>query len=157
MTKLFRSAFLAALLTVSIVPATLAQTGDQPLSSQEVLRLVSQARGKVVVINFWASWCGPCRQEVPELIDLRKRLSPDKVLILGLSLDQDPSQYQNFIARAKFNYPVHLTKPDVAQAYSIRSIPRTVVYSPKGELVHSQEGYMPGAQLERIIQKHLGA
>jgi len=65
--------------------------------------------------------------------------------------------YHAFVARAKFNYPVHLTKPDVSQAFSIRSIPRTVVYSPKGVLVHSQEGYMPGAELERLIGKHLGA
>lgn len=126
-------------------------------SSQDILKAVSQARGKVVVLNFWASWCGPCRQEIPELVELRKRVGEDRLVILGVSVDQDPAAYSLFTSKAGFNYPVSRAQQDVFMAFSIRAIPRTMVYSKKGELMHTQEGYMPGADLERMVKKLLGA
>jgi thiol-disulfide isomerase/thioredoxin len=126
-------------------------------SGQDIIKAVSEARGKVVVLNFWASWCPPCREEIPDLIELRKHLPEGKVFMIGVSLDQDPSQFAMFKSKAGFNYPVYLAKPDVAQAFTIRAIPRTVVYSPKGEMVHSQEGYISGEDLEQLIKKFSGS
>ncbi len=156
--NILRTILLALVLTGLAATAVLAQAKGEPAaSSQDIIKTVSQARGKVVVINFWASWCGPCRQEIPEIIDLRKRIPEDKLLVIGVSVDQDPSMFAMYAAKAGFNYPVYLAKADVSQAFSIRAIPRTVVYSPKGEMVHSQEGYMPGPDLEKLIHKLLGA
>lgn len=155
---LIRLILLTVVLSVCSVGAALAQeAGDAPVSGQDIIKTVSQARGKVVVINFWASWCGPCRQEIPELIALRKRFPEDKLLILGVSVDQEQAMYAMYKARAGFNYPVMRARPDVSQAFSIRAIPRTVVYSPKGEVVYSEEGYMAGEDLERMIKKLIGA
>jgi thiol-disulfide isomerase/thioredoxin len=131
--------------------------GEPQASSQDILRYISQARGKVVVLNFWASWCGPCRQEIPELMDLRKRIPESKLVIMGVSVDQDPAMFAMYAAKTGFNYPVYLARADVSQAFSIRAIPRTIVYSPKGEVIHSQEGYMPGPELEKLVKKHMGA
>lgn len=154
----FRTIFLTIIVSVLSVGAAQAQdAGDAPVSGQDIIKTVSQARGKVVVINFWASWCGPCRQEIPELIALRKRIPEDKLLILGVSVDQEQAMYAMYKARAGFNYPVMRARPDVSQAFSIRAIPRTVVYSPKGEVVHSEEGYMAGDELEKMIKKLIGA
>lgn len=154
----FRTIFLTIIVSVLSVGAAQAQdAGDAPVSGQDIIKTVSQARGKVVVINFWASWCGPCRQEIPELIALRKRFPEDKLLLLGVSVDQEQAMYAMYKARAGFNYPVMRAKPDVSQAFSIRAIPRTVVYSPKGEVVHSEEGYMAGDELEKMIKKLIGA
>lgn len=155
---LFRTLLLTIIVSVLSVGAAQAQdAGDAPVSGQDIIKTVSQARGKVVVINFWASWCGPCRQEIPELIALRKRFPEDKLLLLGVSVDQEQAMYAMYKARAGFNYPVMRAKPDVSQAFSIRAIPRTVVYSPKGEVVHSEEGYMAGDELEKLIKKYIGA
>jgi thiol-disulfide isomerase/thioredoxin len=155
---MLRTILTAFALTCLFACTALAQSKGEPAASgQDIIRLVSQARGKVVVINFWASWCGPCRQEIPELVDLRKRIPEDKLLLIGVSVDQDPSMFAMYAAKAGFNYPVFLAKADVAQAFSIRAIPRTVVYSPKGEMVHSQEGYMPGPDLEALVKKLAGA
>lgn len=154
----FRTILLTIIVSVLSVGAPQAQdAGDAPVSGQDIIKTVSQARGKVVVINFWASWCGPCRQEIPELIALRKRFPEDKLLLLGVSVDQEQAMYAMYKARAGFNYPVMRAKPDVSQAFSIRAIPRTVVYSPKGEVVHSEEGYMAGDELEKMIKKLIGA
>ena len=150
--------FLPILLLIAVATAQAQNTRPEAQStSQDILKAVSQARGKVVVLNFWASWCGPCRQEIPELIDLRKRFPEDKLMILGVSVDQDPAAYSTYVSRAGFNYPVSRAQQDVFMAFSIRAIPRTMVYSKKGELMHTQEGYMPGAELERMVKKLSGA
>ncbi|MFZ5428444.1 MAG: TlpA family protein disulfide reductase [Thermodesulfobacteriota bacterium] len=155
--KSLRTALLALAVLLFAAPSAHAQAKEAPLvTGQDILKAVIQARGKVVVINFWASWCGPCRQEIPELMELRKHFPEDKLTIIGVSLDQEPAMYAAFVARAGFNYPVHRAAPDVTPAFSIRAIPRTVVYSPKGELAHTQEGYMPGPDLERLVKKLLG-
>ena len=154
----FRVLFIALLVAFGAASGACAQGKGEPLaSSQDIVRYVSQARGKVVVLNFWASWCGPCRQEIPELMDLRKRIPENKLVIMGVSVDQDPTMFAMYFARTGFNYPVYLAKADVSQTFSIRAIPRTIVYSPKGEVVHSQEGYMPGSELEKLVKKLLGA
>lgn len=134
-----------------------AQTSSVPATSQDVLKAIAQAKGKVVVVNFWAAWCGPCRQEIPELIALRKRIPEDKLFMIGVSIDQEPAMYAAFVARTGFNYPVLRAAQDVTPAFNIRAIPRTMVYAPSGELHHVQEGYMPGDELEKMIQKLLGA
>jgi thiol-disulfide isomerase/thioredoxin len=156
--KIFRVLFILLAVAFGAATAAHAQGKGEPMaSSQDIIRQVSQARGKVVVLNFWASWCGPCRQEIPELMDLRKRIPESKLVIMGVSVDQDPAMFAMYVAKAGFNYPVYLAKADVSQAFSIRAIPRTIVYSPKGEVAHSREGYMPGPELEKLVKKLLGA
>lgn len=155
--KHFRQAFMALLILAMASTAVAQAKPAATISGQDLLKAVSQARGKVVVINFWASWCGPCRQEIPELIAIRKLVPEDKLLLLGISVDQDPAAYASYVAKADFNYPVYRAQPDVSAIFSIRAIPRTVVYSPKGEMVHSQEGYMSGSDLLWKINKLLGS
>jgi thiol-disulfide isomerase/thioredoxin len=155
--KHLRQAFMA-LLILTLASTAAAQTKPVAvISGQDLLKAVSQARGKVVVVNFWASWCGPCRQEIPELMAIRKQIPEDKLLLIGVSVDQDPAAYASYVARTEFNYPVYRAAPDVSTIFSIRAIPRTVVYSPKGEMAHSQEGYMPGHDLLRLINKLSGS
>jgi thiol-disulfide isomerase/thioredoxin len=131
--------------------------GESLISHQDIIKTVSQAKGKVVVVNFWASWCPPCRMEIPEFIEARKRIDPNKVIIMGVSVDQDPTMYAMFAAKAGFNYPVYLAKPDVMSAFNIISIPRTVVYGPNGEQVAAHDGYMSGDDLEKLVGKLTGA
>jgi thiol-disulfide isomerase/thioredoxin len=157
MKKLSLTIFSLILAASAAHPALGQSPGVHTASGQDVIKAVSEARGRVVVLNFWASWCPPCRQEIPELIEVRKHFPEGKVLMLGVSLDQDPNQYAAFTAKAGFNYPVYLAKQDVAPAFSIQAIPRTVVYSPKGEVVHIQEGYFSGADLEELIKKLTGS
>ena len=155
--KQLRLALMALMILAMALPAFAQTKPSASISGQELLKQISQARGKVVVVNFWASWCGPCRQEIPELIAIRKQIPEDKLLLLGVSVDQDPAMYAAYVAKSDFNYPVYRAAPDVSTIFSIRAIPRTVVYSPKGEMAHSQEGYMPGPDLLRLINKLAGS
>jgi len=153
-----RSFAFAIILSLGFLGAACAQSqSDAPIGHSDIIKLVSQSKGKVVVLNFWASWCPPCREEIPELMALRKRLPAEKVVILGISMDQDPAAYARFASKAGFNYPVYLAGPDVGMAFGIRGIPRTLVYGPQGEQILSHEGYLSGEALGAVLTKLIGS
>jgi len=84
--------------------------------------------GKVVLVNFWATWCGPCREEIPALVDLQERYR-DRMVILGLSVDTRPaSEVAAFAQQYHVNYPVAIVGDDVVQAFGgVPAVPSTFV------------------------------
>ncbi len=92
-------------------------------------------RGRVLVLNFWASWCPPCVEETPALNALAKVLPPARVAILGISIDEDPVAYRTFLNRYHITF---LTARDPSQAimhrYGTVQIPETYIISPDGRL-----------------------
>jgi thiol-disulfide isomerase/thioredoxin len=118
----------------------------------DLIDLVSKSQGKVVIINFWASWCAPCREEIPELKRLRATYGEDQLVMVGVSLDQNAFALKKFLSLQEFNYPNYHGQPDVIAAYSIMAIPRTIVYNTSGEKVLSHEGYMDGERLNRAVK-----
>ena len=108
-------------------------------------------QGKVVVLNFWATWCGPCRFEIPALVEMRKAYDPDEVAIIGVSLDQVPAEQAQpllgkFIERYEINYPVvHDGKFELIRAFytqnlSSVAVPMTYVFDRQGRLHSSHRG-----------------
>jgi cytochrome c biogenesis protein CcmG/thiol:disulfide interchange protein DsbE len=90
-------------------------------------------RGKVVMVNFWASWCGPCIQETPALVELHHE-RPD-IAILGISIDEDPSAYQRFLQRFHVDYTTVLDpEQKVAKMYGTDGWPETYIIDRKGVL-----------------------
>src|SRR5450631_4366004 len=90
-------------------------------------------RGKVILLNFWATWCGPCRAEIPSLIELQKRYK-DRLQVIGLAVDEeDDSAVQKFAASESINYPVAMTPPEIRVAYGgIMALPTVFVINPEG-------------------------
>jgi cytochrome c biogenesis protein CcmG/thiol:disulfide interchange protein DsbE len=92
-------------------------------------------RGRVLVLNFWASWCPPCVEETPALNALSKVFPPSRVAILGISIDEDPVAYRTFLSRYGITYP---TGRDPSQAimhrYGTVQIPETYVIGPNGRV-----------------------
>jgi thiol-disulfide isomerase/thioredoxin len=98
-------------------------------------------RGKVVLVNFWATWCGPCREEIPVLVALQERYR-DRLLIVGLSIDERPAaEVQAFVADHRINYPVAIADERVQQAFGgITAVPATYVVNPDGGIVQRHMG-----------------
>lgn len=90
-------------------------------------------RGKVVVLNFWASWCPPCIQETPALERLAQEFPQHKVVVLGVSIDADPVAYQTFLTDYHIDYPTARDpSQDLMHRYGTLQIPETYIISPDG-------------------------
>jgi peroxiredoxin len=92
-------------------------------------------RGKVVLVNFWATWCPPCRKEMPDLEILKQRFGPQGLVILGIS-DEDAATVQPFVTQQKVTYPILLDSGrKVNGLFQIDGIPKTFIYDREGEIV----------------------
>lgn len=140
------------LLVVCLAPVRGMAQDAGPITGQAVLDAISAAQGKVVVVDFFASWCRPCLMEIPDFIEARKHYPADKVVFIGISLDQDQGEYLRFVKQTPFNFPVHLANPDVMAAFGIKMIPKTLIYDPAGQQAVNHAGYMPGDDLRQAIE-----
>lgn len=139
----------------SALAASVENKEIQTLSGEEILELVKSNKGKVIFLNFFATWCPPCREEIPELIALRKEYSEDKVLFVGISLDNGAEGLKRFVQGMNFTYPVYKAGPDVGALFGIVSIPYNMAYSAAGELVASEAGMVNGKELKLFLDQLL--
>jgi len=114
-------------------------------------------RGKVVLLNFWATWCGPCRAEIPDLIALQERYA-GKLQIIGLMVDEDDAGVvKQVVARTGINYPVAMTSPEIRIKYGgIAALPTSFVLDTQGRVVQKHEGLRNPALYEAEIRALLG-
>jgi thiol-disulfide isomerase/thioredoxin len=115
------------------------------------------SRGKVVLLNFWATWCGPCRAEIPELIALQSRYK-DRLQIIGLVVDDDDEkEIRKVIDSEGINYPVALTDPDTRFAYGgIAALPTVFVINSEGRVVQKHVGLFDPGLYETEVRALLG-
>ena len=118
---------------------------------------LSSLKGKVVLLNFWATWCPPCRTEIPDLIALQKKYADDGVVVVGVSLDETGSSaVKSFVAKNGINYPVVMGDQRTASAYGgITAIPTTFVIDRGGKVVGEIQGGADLAGFEAAIKPAL--
>jgi thiol-disulfide isomerase/thioredoxin len=113
--------------------------------------------GKVVLLNFWATWCPPCREEIPELIELKREFK-DKMEIVGISEDDDPPASVIKFARAKgMTYPIVMATPELIEAYGgVPALPTSFLIDTQGRVVQKHSGLYPIENYQREIRSLLG-
>jgi len=113
--------------------------------------------GKVVLVNFWATWCPPCREEIPELIELKKEFK-DKMEIVGISEDDDPPASVIKFAHAKgMTYPIVMATPELIEAYGgVPALPTSFLIDTQGRVVQKHSGLYPIEFYQREIRSLLG-
>jgi thiol-disulfide isomerase/thioredoxin len=114
-------------------------------------------KGKVVFINFWATWCPPCRAEIPILIDLENRYK-DRLQIVGVSLDDgDPADVKQFAKEAGINYPIVMADSAIVKEYGgVPALPTLFVVNPDGNVVQKHEGLFSNELYEAEVRLLLG-
>jgi thiol-disulfide isomerase/thioredoxin len=108
-------------------------------------------RGKPVVLNFWATWCGPCRTEIPSFVEFAQE-NPD-VVVLGVAVDGSPSELRAASERLGIDYPVLIATDEIKAEYGVETLPTTVIIDPEGEVHSAHSGMMFGPQLEWATRK----
>lgn len=118
---------------------------------------LSDYRGKVVLINFWATWCPPCIKEIPDFVALTDEYEEKGLVILGISLDKNPQQVlPGFIRKYKINYPVLLDDGRVAGAYGgVTAIPTTFLVDREGNIREKYVGARSRSVFENDIKRLL--
>jgi thiol-disulfide isomerase/thioredoxin len=144
---------------------TSAQSSDKPLPAPALaLRTIDgknlshdELRGKVVLINFWATWCSPCRAEIPWLVNLQNRYR-DHLIIVGLSLDEGPPDaVKNFASALRMNYPIAIVGEEVAHAFGeMIGLPTTYLIDRTGRVVSRHAGLLGPESLEREVRALAG-
>jgi len=119
-------------------------------ASGDNLRL-SEFRGDVVMINFWATWCGPCRQEMPLLDELYSKYQRVGFILLGVNIDDDSGKAMNMIAELGVSFPVLFdTRKEVSKLYAVDAMPVTILVDRDGKVRHVHHGYKPGYEQDYL-------
>lgn len=110
---------------------------------------LSGFKGEVVVLNFWATWCPPCRAEIPDFVEFYNAYKEKGVVVLGIVLNSPDKDVQNMIQQNKISYPVLISDGKVEEKYGgIRFIPTTIIVDRAGRIVKRQVGGMKKPDLE---------
>ena len=141
-------ACLVSLMCVSLAGAA-AVKGPAPnftLKSMNGKNLkLSEMTGNVVLINFWASWCGPCREEMPLLNALHKKYAPLGFTVWGVNVEEQLDGARGFLGNVPVDFPILLDNENkVSKQYKVVAMPTTVVVDRDGNMRYLHEGYKPG-------------
>jgi thiol-disulfide isomerase/thioredoxin len=117
---------------------------------------LEQWRGQVLVVNYWATWCAPCREEIPGFVRLQERYGSRGLQFVGIAIDQ-PDKVAEFASEFRINYPLLLGGPEIIELLRQAGnragvLPYTLVIDRKGNLVSREQGGLKEARLESIIQ-----
>jgi thiol-disulfide isomerase/thioredoxin len=117
----------------------------------------SSFKGKVVVLDFWATWCGPCRSEIPGYGKLQKKYKDKGLVIIGVSLDQaGPDVVKKFIDHFHMNYQVVMGDDAVVEAFGgVEGIPTTFIIDRTGKIRDKKVGAMETAEYEKVLRRYL--
>jgi peroxiredoxin len=106
---------------------------------------LSEHRGEVILLNFWASWCGPCRQEMPQLNALQQRYSKLGFNVVGVNVDKDSALANKILKDIPVSFPVLLDDTGaVSASYNVSAMPTTVLIDRDGNMRYLHKGYKPG-------------
>jgi thiol-disulfide isomerase/thioredoxin len=118
---------------------------------------LSQLKGNVVLLNVWATWCGPCRLELPVVQKMYDRYSDRNFVVLAVNIDADRRRIEPFLKRYNLSLPVYYAAPEEAGAMTAMGIPSTFILGPDRSLIDRAVGYSPDVEdrWKQVIERHL--
>lgn len=154
------TSLLGAILVIFTVSTLAASSLEGQVAPDFVLRSatgenlrLSEYRGDVVLINFWATWCGPCRQEMPLLNDLYGRYKRVGFNLLGVNIDEDSRRAMQMVQELGVNFPVLFDEnKEVSKLYEVAAMPVTILVDREGIVRYVHHGYKPGYEEKYLTE-----
>ena len=114
---------------------------------------LSKLRGKIVLLDFWATWCGPCIEELPNIEKVYAEFRDKDLVVVGINLDKDPQKFRDFIeSRGVLYHQIHDDKEEIAKAYAVHAIPAIFLVNSQGIIVGKE---LRGKRLRNIVYRKL--
>jgi thiol-disulfide isomerase/thioredoxin len=152
-----------AALALSLITSSASQARPAPAFSVRTLEgkalRLSDLRKRPVILDFWATWCGPCRASMPHLGEMQDRYGKQGLAVIGLSVDeQGPQRVKQFATRLGVRFTLAMANDEVLDAYGpIRSIPTTFFINRDGQIVRRVVGYIDDDTMEDYVKEIVGA
>ena len=121
---------------------------------------LAEQPGKVILVNFWATWCAPCRKEIPDLVNLYSELQSEGLEIVGIAVDQEGAEVvKPFVKKQKINYPIVLDPDQSTESHfeAMYGLPTTYVVNPEGKIVRRILGIFPIEKMKPRLKEMLGS
>ncbi len=146
--------FLWSATATALSEGDIAPSFSLPILGESKLVQLDEFQGKVVYLDFWASWCAPCRISLPQITALQAELGSDQFEVVAINLDEDQDKAIRFLKRFPVNYTV-LTDPEgqVAEAYQLPGMPSSFIISRMGKISLTHTGFRQGDMT--IIRNHI--
>jgi thiol-disulfide isomerase/thioredoxin len=114
---------------------------------------LADLKGQIVLVNFWASWCGPCRQEMPILEQLNHQYRSKGVTLIGINVEPDSAAATTWLKATPVSFPIlYDVDSKISKLYEVQGMPNTVILDRKGVVRYIHRGYSPGAENEYLDQ-----
>ena len=114
-------------------------------------------QGQVTLVNFWATWCGPCRLETPALVKMQRKYGDRGFAVIGIAVQSEEQGVKEFVQEFSVPYAIGIdTESEVSARYRLFAVPTSFLFSPEGKLIHTFTGYVREKQLEEQLQTLLG-
>jgi thiol-disulfide isomerase/thioredoxin len=123
----------------------------ETISAGSMARFKEQYQGKVLMVNFFASWCPPCRAETPEFVKVFTE-HQDKFAIVGISTDPNEPELAKFIGDFRVNYPIFIADKSLVREYGIATLPTSIIFGPDGKLADVVIGPVSETKMKQYIE-----
>jgi thiol-disulfide isomerase/thioredoxin len=117
-------------------------------------KLKYENKDKVIIMNFFAPWCGPCNQEAPEFVNAYKNLKSKGLEIIALAVDTSEAEVNNFINKHNINFKVYIADKELQRKFGISSIPTNIFYAPKNKLLAVRVGAISERAITEIVENY---
>lgn len=129
----------------------------EKINASTLISKVSQEQGKVVVLNFWASWCPACQEEIRGLKELREVFASQDLKIIGVAMDKSNTKIKEYAREKNIYYTLYQGSRNVAYSFNLRGVPTTIVYDAQGNVEKSSTGFLSLERLKTIVKKLLSS
>ena len=148
--------FLFAFILITASTISHAEGTIMKIKLAELNTLLEKSKGKVVILDLWATWCPPCRKEIPGFINLYKKYKDKGLEIIGVAFDENGQEaVPPFMKAMGINYQVYLDGGDIARKYDLQAYPTTIVYGKDGKVASKHVGYVSEKEFEDELSELL--